>query len=123
MRLSLERIRQHCSQRGLSISQLLVEAGVSRTAFYSLLRRASVVPESVSAIAATLGRTELDLLETGTPADAQARGRLRRARKICRADSSLAFENVWHTLIMIQRCPRERLEGSLRRGRGIALQR
>ena len=122
MRYSPERIRHLCASRGITVTELLRRSQVSRTAFYSLMRRPSIIPESATAIAATLGHTELDLLEVGSRADVAARARARLARKICSADSEIAFENAWHTLTLLEMTPVERLEGSLRRGRAPAVQ-
>lgn len=121
MRLSHQKVRRLCAERGLSLSELLEKAGVSRTAFYSLTSRPSVVPESVTAVAAALHVDERDLLDPASMEETAVRARLRRAKKICGADPDLDFENVWHTLTLLEMSPRERLERSLRRGRSAAV--
>jgi transcriptional regulator with XRE-family HTH domain len=52
MRFSAKRIREFAATRGLSLSAILREAGVSRTAYYSLARRTSAFPRSASRLAA-----------------------------------------------------------------------
>ena len=123
MKLDRDRIREGCRRSGMSLSELLRRSGVSRTAFYSLMRRPSVLPESISALAASLGCTEGDLLEPLSAEEVRARARLRTARRICKAHPKTEFENVWHTLAMLEQAPRERLEGSLRRGQRRPVQR
>ena len=117
VRLSREKIHQLCSERGLSVSELIARARVSRNAFYSLLRRPSILPDSVGALAAELGTTELDLLELDSAEETRARARLRLARKICSSDPDITFQHVWHTLTLLELTPLQRIEGSLRRGR------
>jgi hypothetical protein len=42
---------------------------------------------------------------------------LREAEDICRAEPAASFENVWHTLLLLERDPVERLNIALMRGR------
>jgi hypothetical protein len=58
-------------------------------------------------------------------ADARNRAlaRLEEARQICAAEPDASFENVWHTLILLELSPIERLNRGLLRGRAIAVQR
>lgn len=62
MRLAQERIKQLCYSRGMRLKDLLNQAGVSRTAYYSLVRQGRVLPRSIHALAATLGVCPADLL-------------------------------------------------------------
>ena len=55
MRLSSERIKNLCRSRGLRLGELLAKAHVSRTAYYSLSRKETVLPRSVTSIDRTLG--------------------------------------------------------------------
>jgi hypothetical protein len=90
---------------------------VSRTAYYSLVRRSNVLPKTVQALAQTLDVHTHELLEwTHNPSVVERR--LERARTICARKPDLDFHNVWHTLTLLELAPIERLEGSLRRGRG-----
>ena len=114
MKLAIEKIRELARDRGLSLSALLERASVSRTAYYSLARRSSVVPGSVHALATTLGVPVSALLED-VPA------RLVTARAICREEPDATFENVWHTLTLLELDPAERLNRSLIRGRATAV--
>jgi hypothetical protein len=121
MKLSSDLIREHCSRRGLTLGSLLKEAGVSRTAYYSLVRKSSVLPGSVTAIASTLGVSPSEILESSPLSEQEAQVRLREARKILRQHPNASFENVWHTLVLLDETPLERLRRSLLRGRAIDL--
>ena len=41
---------------------------------------------------------------------------LREAEEICQAEHAASFENVWHTLLLLEREPTERLNMGLMRG-------
>jgi len=47
---------------------------------------------------------------------------LREAEDICRAEPAASFENVWHTLLLLEREPAERLNIGLMRGRFSTVQ-
>ena len=46
-----------------------------------------------------------------------------RARRICAECPEASFENVWHTLALLEMEPIERLNRSLTRGRATAIRR
>lgn len=54
VRLLGDRIKSLCEARRIRLTDLLREAGVSRTAYYSLLRKETVLPKSLVAIARRL---------------------------------------------------------------------
>lgn len=106
------------------MSRLLRRAGVSRTAFYSLSRRNSVLPKTIHALSEALGVTELDLLEVTPRSDgADYQDRLREAQRIVENVPGVTFQNVWHALCLLALDPVERLNRSLIRGRTAALHR
>ena len=121
MKLDPDRIRQHCSKQGVSLQALLDEAGVSRTAYYSLVGKDSVLPRSVQALAGTLGVRPSALLEEGEPQVWRAKAMLRKAQRIVKRNPGAAFEDVWHTLVLLEEDPVERLRRSLLRGRALDL--
>ena len=121
MRFSLERTRALAAARGLSVSALLREAGVSRNAYYSLSRRESAFPKTVTRLAATLGVSESDLFDA-VPERREAIDRLvAEARRIAAKLPGIEFDDVWHTLLVLRETPLQRLRGSLRRGRAAPL--
>ncbi len=121
MRLDADRIRRDCARRGISLQALLHEAGVSRTAYYSLVRKDSVLPRSVRSLAGTLGVRPSALLVEAGPEEWRARAMLRKAHRIVKSQPGTSFENVWHTLVLLEEDPAERLRRSLLRGRALNL--
>ena len=63
MRLSKRELSGLCREKSLTVSRLLEQAGVSRNAFYSLLRKGDILPKSVTALARTLGVSPSAILE------------------------------------------------------------
>jgi transcriptional regulator with XRE-family HTH domain len=116
MKINHDAVLEHSRASGESLTALFERAGVSRTAYYSLARRSSILPRTVRAIAAALGVSESELLEE-TPVAPVDHPRLRKAREICSRHPDADFHNVWHTLTLLEQSPLERLRGSLRRGR------
>ncbi|HKQ98603.1 MAG TPA: hypothetical protein VJV75_12070 [Candidatus Polarisedimenticolia bacterium] len=117
MRFSAERVQRLCAERGLSLQGFLETAGVSRTAYYSLARRRSILPRSLHVMARMLNVTPSSLLEEEPPAAARARELLDEARSILAHTPRATFENVWHTLALLDEPPIERLRRSLLRAR------
>jgi len=100
---------------------MLDQADVSRTAYYSLVRRESVLPGSVRAIADRLGiNPSKILIDTGLR-EQRAQALLRIAKKVIHKNPGASFENVWHTLMLLEETPIERLRRSLLRGRALDL--
>jgi hypothetical protein len=116
MRLNHDDILERSRARGESLTALLKRAGVSRTAYYSLVRRDNILPGTVVALARALEAQELDVL-ADSPVPSVDNPRLARARAICAKYPEADFHNVWHTLTLLERSPLERLRGSLLRGR------
>ena len=116
MKINHEQARELARQRGRSLTAVLRDAGVSRTAYYSLVRRPDILPRSVRALAAALEVEPSAFLDEESTLGTRQR-RLRRAREICAAHGDADFHNVWHTLILLEQPPIERLNRSLRRAR------
>ncbi len=116
MKLATDEIRRLARERGLTLSALLELAGVSRTAYYSLARRTSVLPQSIHLLAQALDLPESRLVE-------ELPRQLLDARRICEQEPNTTFENVWHTLALLELDPAERLQRSLTRGRAVAIHR
>ncbi len=62
MRLDLWTIKEECRRRGLTLSEMLARAGVSRNAFYSLARRDSILPRSLHLVATELQLAPSEIL-------------------------------------------------------------
>jgi hypothetical protein len=124
MRLSAEKVRALANGQSRSLSAVLREAAVSRTAFYSLARRRSLLPRTVYAVAEALGVRASDVLDSPdrSPEELMA-ARLADARAMATAHPTAAFENIWHTLALLDLPPIDRLNRSLLRGRAITVHR
>jgi len=124
MRIAHRRIRQLASELELPLRTLLQRAGISRTAYYSLARRPTVLPKTIHALAESLHVPITEILEEPAPAlTVEALRRLEAARAICAADSAASFENIWHSLCLMDLAPIDRLNRSLVRGRTTPIHR
>ena len=121
MKLSTKRIKALCARRGMTLTETLDRANVSRTAYYSLARKESVLPGSVREIADQLGVAPSKILIEAGPDERRAQALLRIARKVIRKNPGATFENVWHTLMLLEEPPIDRLRRSLLRGRALHL--
>jgi hypothetical protein len=101
----------------MPLTRVLRQAGISRTAYYSLLRRESVLPKSLLKLAEALHAPPSRLLDESSIEQSRAERRMREARRIVRAHREVNFEDVWHTLVLLELPPDERLRRALRRGR------
>jgi hypothetical protein len=124
MRLARGEIHRLARERGFTLTEALRRAGVSRNAFYHLARRDTVVPRSVLALGAALGVSSAAMLEERPPSpEARAAALLSEARRIQARNPRSSFDNIWHTLWLLEAPPAERLRRSLIRGRSADLQR
>jgi hypothetical protein len=118
MKLDRRLVMMAARQRGLSLAEALRRARVSRTAFYSLARRPSALPRTVTSLARALGVPPSRLLrEEPGLAEARAQALVSEARRIRSRRPSSEFSNLWHTLNLLEMTPAERLARSLARGR------
>ena len=118
MQLDAREVKEIARQQGLSLAEALRRAKVSRTAFYSLARRSSAVPTTVTSLAHVLGVPPSRLLRERTDVvRARAEDLIREAQHIRRRSRRADFANLWHTLNLLDLTPAERLARSLARGR------
>lgn len=121
MRLAREKVRLLARARGLTLTEALRRAKVSRNAFYHLTRRPTVVPRSIHALGTALGVRDSALLDETPPSPGdRAAALLREARRINTRRPQSSFENIWHTLLLLETSPAERLHRSLVRGRSAS---
>ena len=117
MRLSGKNIRELCGARKISLNALLRHAGVSKTAYYHLIAKESVLPRSVDALAAALEVRPSSLLEDTDNRSRRAILLLETADRIVARDPSMDRDNVRHTLLLLEEKPIDRLRRSLLRAR------
>jgi transcriptional regulator with XRE-family HTH domain len=122
MRLSGDNIKKLCGARELSLNALLKRAGVSKTAYYHLIDKKSVLPRSIETLALALGVRPLALLEATDRKSNRALRLLEAVDRIAGSDPSMDRDNVRHTLLLLQEKPIDRLRRSLLRARKLDLQ-
>jgi transcriptional regulator with XRE-family HTH domain len=124
VKLMPDAVRTLARARGLTLREALRRAGVSRNAFYNLARRPTVLPNSIHSLAASLGVPASALLDEAARApEERAAALLREARAIRARHPRSSFDNIWHTLWLMEVSPAERLRRSLVRGRASAADR
>jgi hypothetical protein len=115
MHVSTEKVGRLCGARGLSLQRVLRQAGVSRNAYYSLARKATVLPRSLVSLAACLGvRPSRILAEEADPV-LKARRMMARVNRVLRRHPNVDPDNVRHTLILLEEEPLARLRRALLR--------
>lgn len=120
MQLDGEKIKKFANDKGLSLSKLLRDANVSRTAYYSLTRRFTVLPKSIIDICHTLGVSPVEILTPEDPQVLRIRQKQQTLEKLLESNPNASRENLWHTLILLDEPPIERLNRSLLRGKGAS---
>lgn len=117
------KVRRACRKKELRLKEALESAGVSRTAYYSLVRNDSVLPKSLLALADFLDVRPGELLDATIGPELRARLLLRRVDRIMAEHPEANRDNVRHTLLLLEEPPVERLERGLSRGRTLDLHR
>jgi transcriptional regulator with XRE-family HTH domain len=117
MRIDMSRLRKLAGKRGLSLNALLAKSGVSKTAFYHLVHKSSVLPASLRALAETLSVRPGIFLTEENPDIAKIRHILNLTDRIVADDPDLDRDNVRLTLLLLEEEPVQRLRRSLIRGR------
>jgi transcriptional regulator with XRE-family HTH domain len=121
MQLVSDKVRRVCLKRGVRLKDALRESGVSRTAYYSLLRKESVLPRSLLKLAKRLDASPLEFLEDGTHQERDAAQLIGDVERICRRHPECDPDNVRHTLLMLKMKPWDRLGRALIRARKLDL--
>lgn len=116
MRLSNKKFKEVLRNKGITLKDVLQDAGVSKTAFYSLLKKESVLPDSLQKLAQKLGVSALSFLEDPFEIQEKTKRQLLLCQKIVQENPQALWENVWHTLQLLEEPPLNRLARSLRRG-------
>jgi transcriptional regulator with XRE-family HTH domain len=123
MRIDSTNLKQLCRTKRIRLQALLKEAGVSRTAYYSLTRKESVLPKSVCRIAQRLGVSPLRFLNDPSDSVKRIRELQIQTDTICRRYPECDRDVVFRTLMNLDLPPIERLRKALIRGRQPHLQR
>ena len=116
-------VRNLCNKRGIGLNELLRGAGVSRTAYYSLARKESVLPKSVRAIARQLNVRPSAFLDEESRAEQRALAVMANVQAVMREHPALNADNVRHTLLLLHEKPVDRLRRALLRAQAVHLYR
>ena len=116
MKVSSEKLKRLCHKSGLSLNQLLQEAGVSKNAYYSLARKETVLPNSITAIARRLGVKPSSFMDETSPGADRVNSLIEELEAVLNRHKQADRDNVRHTLLLLQEKPIERLRRSLARG-------
>jgi len=122
MKVAEDRLKNICAERGITISELLAEAGVSRNAFYTLARKKNILPRSISAIAATLRIPASELVETEPSPVERAQELYAEVDRITDKHRGADPDNVRHTLQLLTEKPVDRLRKALTRAQRFNFQ-
>ena len=121
MRLSGTTIKGLCRRRGTTLNSLLKEANVSRTAYYSLARKESVLPKSILAIAQRLDVKPSAFLDEDNPAARRMQTVLNDVSAVLQRNPEANPDNVRHTLLLLYEKPVDRLRRALLRAQAVHL--
>ena len=123
MKLSGTMVKDLCERRGIRLNDLLRRAGVSRTAYYSLARKDSVLPKSIRAIARQLNVKPSSFLEEEGRAEQRVLAVMENVQTIMREHPTLNPDNVRHTLLLLHEKPVDRLRRALLRAQAVHIYR
>jgi transcriptional regulator with XRE-family HTH domain len=113
MRLSSAKLEALREAKGLTLNALLRISGVSKTAYYHLLNKESVLPRSLESLAGALGVKPSAFLAEGEDAKRRMMRLLKRAERVRRHEPGLDPENIRHVLLLLEDRPIDRLRRSL----------
>ena len=117
MKISPDKLRTLCAEQHIRLNSLLREAGVSRTAYYSLARKDSVLPKSIERIARRLQVRPVAFLEDDGAVIQHVREMQAKAEAVHRAHRTLDRDVIYRTIENLELEPIERLRRALTRGR------
>lgn len=101
----------------MTLKELFEKSRVSKTAYYSLIRKERLLPQSVYLLARILKVRASTLLEEENPEVKKIQELRKKLGKIIEIYPEANPENIWHTLILLEEKPLERLKRGLLRGK------
>ena len=122
MRMAEDKLKSICSEQGMSISDLLNQAGISRNAFYTLARKKNVLPHSIRAIANTLNISASEFMEPEQSPVEKAQKLYSEIGRVKKAHKDVDPDNVRHTLQLLDEKPVDRLRRALTRAQRFNFQ-
>ena len=113
MKISSEKIKKLCMKKNLPLIRLLEKSGVSKNAYYSLIKKDSILPRSIILLAKELGVNPLTLLESEDKRVKKIYAIFKTVNKIVKENRGVSPDNIRHTLILLQEQPLDRLRRAL----------
>ncbi|MFW6140210.1 MAG: hypothetical protein ACOC5S_02510 [Acidobacteriota bacterium] len=117
MHISKSKLEKLIHSKGLTLKVLLTRARISKTAYYHLLYKDTVLPKSIHALSKVLKVRPSAFLEEMTPEEKKIRQIAKRTDQIMAENPGLDRENVRHTLLLLKEDPVVRLRRGLIRAR------
>ena len=114
MRLSEYKLKKICREQGFGLTEVLEKANVSRTAYYSLIRKDSIIPKSVLSVAEFLDIPVSELLHDEELELRKYNQVLNLVNEIAKKNKISEKDNIRHTLLSLEKTPLERLRTALR---------
>jgi transcriptional regulator with XRE-family HTH domain len=102
-----------CRGRNLQLKDLLSRARVSRTAYYSLLRKDNVFPRSIVRLAECLGVSPMEFLDDENARIRDMQSLQAEVAGLCRRHPRCDPDNVRHALLLLREKPMDRLRRGL----------
>lgn len=119
MRLARDKIKTLCRRRRISLEALLRQAAVSRTAYYSLIRKDSVIPKSIRILARALNVPASRILVEPAVSPPDLNEWKKCLLRIQRRHPQCDPDTIRHTLLCLQDKPIDRLKRGLIRAQNI----
>lgn len=116
------KVKEMCRERGITVKQMLEKAGVSRNAFYTLARKKSIIPRSISAIANDFNIRPSELIEDGPSVVEEHLLLFQKADLIASRNEGADRDNVLHALQLLREEPVTRLRRALTRAQRFNFQ-
>lgn len=116
MKIDKDKVILLCKKNRLSLQQMLDKAKVSRNAYYSLIRKDSILPKSMIHIAEVLEVSPKVLVEKEGISQQKARSIIKKMEKILQKNKYADPDNIRHTLLLLEEKPIVRLRRALLRG-------
>lgn len=115
--IELDNLKKLCKKKGCNLNNLLKRSKVSKTAFYSLIRQNNILPKTIQKIAQVLQVKPSAFLQEENQEERKVRQLEKKLQKILIQHPKADRENVWHTLLLLQEKPVDRLKRSLIRAK------
>lgn len=123
MKIDIEHLKNICAKQDLTLSELLLSAGVSRNTFYTLARQESILPKSIQTIANHLQIPSSSFLIDEGSDTQKGLNLIKEVQNITLRHAQVDPDNIRHTLILLGEKPVERLRRALLRARRINIHR